>query len=191
VILAWMMCTSQVARAHDLSQSESRIEIDGATVRVRLTINLLELSDVDVDRDERVSYDELDRAIDRVFDQIKRHFQLRAAGGPRRIVLDQHRIVEDHVLEADLLYTFDQDVRELEVTSTIDGITRPDHRHLVTLVDKRGMQRAVLNASNPTGTFAVPGITVNRILATLAGLLGLVCLAVYRFRGGRASVKIR
>ena len=76
------------------------------------------------------------------------------------------------------------------MTSTIDAITRPDHRHLVTLVDRRGMQRAVLNASNPTATFALPGVTVNRILATLAGVLGLVCLAVYRFRGGRRSAKI-
>ena len=171
-----------MARAHDLSQSESRIEIDGSTVRVRLTIDLLEIPDVDADRDGRVSYEELDSAIERTFDRIKQHFQLRAATMPERIVLDRHRIVDDHMLEADLRYTFNQEVRRLDVTSTFSAIMRPGHRHLATVTGKRAVHQAVLDSSNPTTTFVPPGITFNRILATLAGLLGLVCVAVYRLR---------
>jgi hypothetical protein len=188
-VLAGIVWAPSMARAHDLSQSDSRIEIDGSTVRVRLTIDLLEIPDVDVDRDGLVSYEELDRAIERTFDRIKQHFQLSAAAMPARIVLDRHRIVDGHMLEADLRYTFNQEVTRLEATSTFPAIMRPGHRHLMTMTSGRAVHQAVLDASNPTTTFVPPGITFNRILASLAGLAGLVCLAVYRLAGGRGSAK--
>ena len=69
---------ASAVRAHDFSQSESAIEIDGAIVRVRIGVNLLEMPGVDANGDQRVSYDELDESIERVFAAIKEHLTLRA-----------------------------------------------------------------------------------------------------------------
>src|SRR5580700_10964028 len=62
--------------AHDFSRSESRVEIHGREVRVALSLNLLELSGVDTNADGVISYDELDRAIDGIYAQIKLHYVL-------------------------------------------------------------------------------------------------------------------
>jgi hypothetical protein len=61
-------------KTHDLSRSESILEIDNALVRVRFTINLLEIDDVDANRDERVSYEEPDRSIERIFGAITQQY---------------------------------------------------------------------------------------------------------------------
>ena len=124
------LCAAPVF-AHDVSRSESTITIDEATVRIRFAINLLELSGVDANGDERVSYDELDARIEEVFAAIKQHFELRAPDPPERVVMERHRIVEDHMLQADLEYRFADDVRELAVGSSLDTVTGPSHLHHV------------------------------------------------------------
>src|SRR5262245_2334401 len=103
--------------AHDFSQSESAIEIDGATVRVRLGVNLLELPGVDANGDQRVSYEELDRSIERVFAAIREHFTLRAPAPPVRVTAARYEIVDDHVLSIDLVHTFTERVGRLEIVS--------------------------------------------------------------------------
>ena len=51
------------ASGHDVSQSDSKIEIHGKDVTVSLRLNLLERPYVDVNGDGYISYDELDQSI--------------------------------------------------------------------------------------------------------------------------------
>src|SRR5690348_14830970 len=111
-IIAVFLCLhfSGVAGAHDISRSESKIEVQGRSVRVDLRINLLELRYVDVNGDSLISYNELDGVIDRVYGDIRRNYTLRSPDLPVQVTLQQYSVVEDHVLDAVLLYVFPQDV---------------------------------------------------------------------------------
>src|SRR2546422_634208 len=64
------------AGGHDISRSESLIEVHGREVDVVLRLDLLALRYVDANGDDRVSYDELDNAIDRIYADVRRHYIL-------------------------------------------------------------------------------------------------------------------
>jgi hypothetical protein len=166
--------------AHDVSRSESTITIDGAVVHVRFAINLLELAGVDGNRDQRVSYDELEAAIERVFGAIKQHYVLRAPAAPVRVVMERQQMLDDHVLHADLVYTFDSAVRRLMVESTLDAATSASHLHHVNAHIGGQAYQALLTPTNRTVTFLVGGVTFGRIFAVLLALLGLGALVAYR-----------
>jgi hypothetical protein len=186
-LLAAVMLASAVATAdgHEFSQTEATIQVEGTSVRVRLGINLLELKGVDGNGDMRVSYDELDRAIERVFGSIKEHYTLGAPAPPARIVAERSEIFDDHVLQINLLYTFSDTVRTLQVTSTFDALLGPTHQHLATAMVNGQPIRAVLDASNPTMTVELRRVTTARILAVLAAAAGLLALAAYRMTARR------
>src|SRR5258708_2257160 len=59
---------------HDISASQSRIDLQGRIARANIRVNLLELKYVDVNGNGVVSYDELDAAIDRVYNDIKQNY---------------------------------------------------------------------------------------------------------------------
>ncbi len=172
-------------RAHEFSTSESSIEIDGPIVRVRLRVNALELPGTDVNGDQRVAYDELDKNIERVFDAIKTHYTLRAPDAPARIMADRYQIVDDHVLQIDIRYTFVHDVKQLDVQSALDTILGPAHQHLVRGSIGGEIQSEILDRSNRTAHFDARRVTPTRVLAVLAAALGLAGLGVYRYRKSR------
>ena len=150
-----MCCAfSAVASGHDVSQSESRIDIHGRQVRVALHLNLLELGYVDKDGNGFISYDELDNSIGRVYTDIKQHFVLRGPAPPIQVTLERYGVVEDHVLDAEIVYQFPQDVTQLSVTSTLYEITRPGHQHLTSANLSGTIHEAVLNAANTTAVFS-------------------------------------
>lgn len=172
--------------AHDFSQSESSLEIDGRTVRARLRVNLLEIVGVDANLDQRVSYEELDRAIERVFAVLKEHYVLRAPDAPEQIVAEKYEIGDEHVLQIVVAHTFGNDVRRLEVTTQFDALFAPTHQHLVSAVVNGEPLRAMLDASNRTVTFELSRLNPGTILATVVAAIGLLSLGVYRARSRAA-----
>lgn len=161
VALVGCFLFSAAAGAHDISQSESRIEVHGREVRVSFRLNLLELGYVDVNGDGIVSNDELDNAIARVYADIKQHYFLEGPGLPVQVTLEKYGVVEDHVLDMELAYQFAQDVKLLKVTSTLHQITQPGHEHLTSANLNGTTHEAILNARSPSTVFAsgdVPAI---------------------------------
>lgn len=144
----------QSTYAHDLSRSESRIDVNGREVRVHLKLNLLELRYVDKKGTGFITYDELDDSIARIYADVKQHYVLRGPDPPASINLLRYRVIEDHVLEIELLYQFPQAVTQLQVTSTLAEITQPSHQHLASANLNGTTYEAVLNTGNPTVTFA-------------------------------------
>jgi hypothetical protein len=168
--------------AHEFSQSESTIEASGDAVRVRFSLNLLEISGVDDSGDGRVSYDELDKKIESVFALIKQHYTLHAPDAPMRVVAERYDIVDEHVLQLDIRETFSGAVRELAVTSTLDAAIGPTHQHFAIVVNGSERRRAVLDRSNRTATFDLRRFTAGRIATVVLAAMGVGVLAFYRFR---------
>jgi len=185
--VALLCCITALSRAtasaHDVSRSESTLSIEGATVRVQFVINLLELKSVDANGDERVSYDELDARIEDVFTAIKQHFVLAAPERPTRVVLQRQQIVEEHVLQADLVYTFDRPVRELRVESTLETVTTPGHVHYVRTDISGETLQALLTPESRTATFLVGGLTIGRIAIVLIAFVGIAAIIALRVVG--------
>ena len=163
-----LLCSSLVGTcaAHDFSRSESRVEIHGREVRVALSLNLLELSGVDTNGDGVISYDELDRAIDGIYAQIKQHYILADPAPPIHVTLTRYGISLGHVLDAQLLYVFPEDVTQLRVTSTLDQVAlhkigQPAHQHLITVRFDGGTRESVLDAAHPTAVFTSGGTSAS------------------------------
>src|SRR6185436_15288913 len=88
--VAWLLLIVPLCAmlsAHEFSQSESALVVDGRSVTARIDLNLLEFPDVDADRSGIVSYEELDRAIERVVAAVKEHFVLGAPEPPSAFVV--------------------------------------------------------------------------------------------------------
>lgn len=162
LIMTLLLCCafSGSVSAHDISQSESRLEVCGHEVRVAFRLNLLELGYVDANGNGFISYDELDNSIDRVYRDIKQHYVLQAPGPPIRVTLERYGVVEDHVLDAEIVYEFSREITQLRVTSTLYEITRPGHQHLTSANLNGTIHEMVLNAANPTTLFSSGDATI-------------------------------
>jgi hypothetical protein len=177
---AGVIACSVVAAAHEVSRSESTLAITDATVHAQFSINLLELQGVDANGDQRVSYDELDARIEDVFMVIKRHFVLAAPDGPTHVVLQRQQIVEEHVLQADLVYTFDRPVRQLRVESTLDTVTTPGHIHYVRTDISGETLQALLTPESRTATFLVGGVSIGRIFIVILAFAAVAAFIAFR-----------
>ncbi len=149
---------STIILGHPLSHSLSRLDIEGRNVRVTLTLDLLELSGVDRDANQLVSYEELDATIESVYARIRQHYGVRVEGAAAQVALERYEIVEDgHIARFHLRYTFSADAAAIDVSSTLDRITTASHRHLTSLVRDGQAEEAVLDRSNPTWRFETGG----------------------------------
>lgn len=173
--------------AHELSQSESTIRVDGPAVHVQLSLNLLALAGVDANGDTRVSYEELDHAIEHVFEVIKAHYVLRAPDAPTAVVVERHDVTDDHVLRIAIRYTFNRSVTRLEVTSTFDAIAGADHQHVVTATIDDAPQRSLLDGGHRTVSFHMSGLSLGRLAATIGAILVLLALVLLRLGRHRKS----
>ena len=140
--------------AHDLATSESTLRVNGRDVAGTLTVDLLPIAGVDANGNGVVTYEELDQSIAGVFAAVKEHYLVTAFQGAPRIVLARYELVDDHAVRLELAYTFPARVSRLEVTSTLDRLTkRPDHQHLVRSYFSDTRRDAVLTAAQPTVVF--------------------------------------
>jgi hypothetical protein len=168
--------------AHEFSQSESALVVDGPSVTARIDLNLLEFPDVDADRNGIVSYEELDAAIERIFAALKQHYVLGAPEAPVRILAERHEIVDEHVLQINVRFSFAHDVRRLDVTSTLDALFGPMHQHFVTATMAGEAGRTVLDAGNPHVSFDQSRVIFRRTATVVGAVLVIAGLVWFRRR---------
>lgn len=144
------LCTGLAA--HDAGTSESRIDVDGATVRCALYLNVADFPVLDQDRNTRVTIDELDRGIGGVFDRVKQLLTVTSGGDPTRVVLDRYRMADDHTMRLDIVYAFPSPVDRLAVTSRFDQLS-PVHQHVTNLYASGVHAGAVLTRGAPSVVF--------------------------------------
>lgn len=146
------------AGAHPMSHSLSRVAVTKAQVRVTLTIDLLEVAGVDRNGDARITFDELDASIERLYALFRDHYAVAATAPPTRVTLEEYAIVEDgHIGRFELLHEFAHEPDALTITSTLHWITSPEHRHITSVVRDDDTQEALLDARQPSATFPVDG----------------------------------
>ena len=148
--------TPDVARGHPFSQSSSILVVSGRDIRATLTLDLLDLHsmpDVDRNRDNRLSFAELDDAIERISGAVERHFVVRGPGGPVQTTVERYLLDGETRVRLDILYRFASDVTTFDITSTLAAVTQPNHRHLMSVRNGRVTHEAVLEAGRPNATF--------------------------------------
>jgi len=144
------------ARAHPFSQSTSVLIVSGREVRARLTLDLLDfhqLPEIDRNRDNRISYVELDDAIERIYTAVAQHYSVRSAGDPLQTTVERYQLTDETRVRLDILYRFAADVSTIDVTSTLDLITQPNHQHLMSVRSGPITHEAVLEISRTTAAF--------------------------------------
>lgn len=185
-----MLGLAAALSAHDLSTSESRLSIADRAVHARLSFDLLMIPGVDANRDRKITYDELDASIEHIFSVVQEHYRIAAGRPPSRITLGRYELADDHGVTIELAYTFDDDVRRVQVTATFHRLAAPSHQHLVSAdVDGR-LQRAMLSAAYPAVTFDARGTRLGPVAvggAVVVGLLALAGASVLRWRGARGT----
>jgi hypothetical protein len=191
VILSGLPVCGPGASAHDLSRSESVLEIDGATVRAQFSIDLLEFNGVDANGDGQVSYDELDARVEDIFSLVKQHYTMAAPAPPSRTVMQRQQVVEDHVLRAELVYTFDRAVRDLRVESTLEAATTPSHVHYVRTRINSETFEALLTPQHRSVQFLVGGFTIGRLVVVLLACAAVAAGLAVRLTNRRRARRLR
>jgi hypothetical protein len=171
-------------QAHDLGRSESVVTVTGSEVRLRLTLNLLEVAAVDLNGDGQASYGELDEAIERIYAIVKGHLIIRGPDPPVQTSLEHYNVTEGHAGQLDLLLTFERRINHLTVTSTLHQVLRPTHEHLtsVSFDGTDGLHRAMLSAGMREASFAggsdpyLATIVLGLLVGTVIG-----CAVIVRF----------
>lgn len=156
--------------AHDMSRSESRIDVRGHEAHVALKFNLLAIPRIDANGDGVITYDELDPAIDRVYALIRQHYVLDASGPAVQVVLKRYDISEGHVLDLNLIYTFPRDIDELRVTCTLNQLEQPDHQHLISVDFGGDIHEGVLGGATTTVVFKRGGPSYFKTIASFLKL---------------------
>src|SRR5579871_200422 len=115
------------AFAHDISRSDSKIEIQGREVRATVTLNLKELQNPSIPLDSF----QLDRDIGRVYDALRFHYFVTTPAQPSDTRLEQYSALGGALVRLRILYTFHQPVTEIHVRSTLPAIMPAGHQHLM------------------------------------------------------------
>ncbi|MEQ1948481.1 MAG: HupE/UreJ family protein [Bryobacteraceae bacterium] len=141
------------AWAHDLYRSESRLEIRGREIAATFTLNLLDFSGVDQNKDKRVTREEFDPQAERVYAELDQHYLLESNGPPVKRVREKVELFDEHVLTVVERFTFPQDVLAAQVTSTLPDVLGGTHIHLVSVYLGGRVQENILDARNRTAFF--------------------------------------
>ncbi len=177
-------CLAAPVGAHDLGRSESALTVTGPReIRVALTLNLLDfpdLADLDRNRDQTFSYDEVDHGIERLYALARGHFDVGAPGDPASVSLDRYEMLDATAVRLDLTYRFDADVESVRVRSSLAQVAGPDHVHVTGLGTGDDRRQAVLAGDAREVTFALPGRwSFDQLLQAAVALGALLTLALY------------
>lgn len=139
VLLA--MAVAGPAVAHDVSRSDSKIEVQGRAVRATLTLNANELRNSGRDATG-------------IFDSVRRHFFVTSSAAPIDVRLEKFSVLAGSLIRLDVVYTFEQNVSRLHVRSTLDQIMPAGHQHLMSVRLNGTLHEAILDARTPEASFS-------------------------------------
>ena len=145
------------AFAHDISRSDSKIEVQGREVRATVTLNLKELQSPSIPLESF----QLDRDIGRVYDAVRLHFFVTSPAEPVGTRLEQYSVPGGALVRLRILFTFDQPVTELHVHSTLPAIMPAGHQHLMSVTLNGTPHQAILDARTTEATFS--GVEATRL----------------------------
>jgi hypothetical protein len=124
--------------AHDVSRSDSKVEIQGKEVLVTLTLNIQEL---------RVPAAQ-------VFDVVQQHYFVTTPASPESITLEKYSVLAGPLVQLRILYTFDRDVTALTVKSTLYAVMPAGHQHMMNVRLNGVIHQAILDAHAPEASFS-------------------------------------
>jgi hypothetical protein len=148
MLFALFLIMSTSARAHDVTRSDSKIEIDGRNVRVTLTLNPRELHNTGTSSRE-------------VYEAVQRHYFVRSPAAPLGAVLESYSDLAGTLVQMHILYGFEQDVTTLEVRSTLFQIMPADHQHFMIVRLNGNLHEAILDSHTQAATFT--GVQTTRL----------------------------
>lgn len=129
------------AVAHDVSRSDSKIEVQGRAVRATLTLNANELRNSGRDATG-------------IFDSVRQHFFVTNPAAPIDVRLEKFSVLAGSLIRLDVVYTFEQNVSQLHVRSTLDQIMPAGHQHLMSVRLNGTLHEAILDARTPEASFS-------------------------------------
>jgi hypothetical protein len=141
--------------AHDVSRSDSKIEIQGKEVRVFLTLNVKEVLDprslsaggVDT------APVNLDKEIGRIFSAVRQHYFVTSPASPIETTLEKYSVLAGPLIQLRILYVFEQDVTRLEVKSTLYEIMPAGHQHMMSVRLNGTLHEGILDSRTQQATF--------------------------------------
>lgn len=141
-LVALLSALSGAASAHDVSRSDSKVEIQGREVRVRLTLNVTELKNV----------------TGPVPDAILQHYSVGSPGPPSQVSppqvrVEKYELIPGNLAQTQILYLFPHDVTALQVESTLYQIMPAGHQHLMTVRLNGTLHETILDARTQKATF--------------------------------------
>jgi len=138
------------ARAHDVSRSDSKVEIQGREVRVALTLNVKELQNPVIPSDPLY----LDKEIGRIFDVVRQHFFVGSPAMPVETRLEKYSVLAGSLIQMQILYVFERDVAMLDAKSTLYEIMPAGHQHLMSVRLNGTLHEAILDSRTREATFS-------------------------------------
>jgi hypothetical protein len=137
MFLGAVVLLTSPARAHDVSRSDSKVEIQGREVRVTLTLNVKELQAGSED----------------VFNTVQRHYFVTSPAAPVTTSLEKSSVLAGTLLQLQILYVFGQDVTALDVRSTLYEVMPAGHQHMMSVRLNGTLHEAILDARTQEATF--------------------------------------
>jgi hypothetical protein len=190
------MCVAAalVVHAHTVGRIESAVSVDGARVRMRLLLDLLEIADLDVNHDGAASLAELDQSIERVYELVKQHVRIDSDSAPARTTLERYAVQDGHVGELDVVFDFASRPNRLTINSTLDRALPASPEHVLSVsFGNAASESVLLDASHPEATFTRRpqgwlGLSRRTIigLATTLIVVAMAAAAVLQIRVWRA-----
>ncbi|HEY3826194.1 MAG TPA: HupE/UreJ family protein [Bryobacteraceae bacterium] len=156
-ILLGLAVLAGSAFAHDVSRSDSKVEIRGREVRVALSLNIKELQNPSLPSDSI----DLNKEIEPVFEAVRSHFIVRSPAFPVESRLESYSVLGGPLIQLRILYLFEQDVTALEVKSTLFEIMPAGHQHMMNVRLNGTLHEAILDSRTQEATFS--GVETTRL----------------------------
>ena len=135
---ALLFVLAATAFAHDVSRSDSKIEIQGREARVTLTLNPTEIN----------------KTVGSIPDAILQHYIIRSPEPPVQTTVEKYELIPGNLAQTHILYLFARDVTTLEVRSTLYEIMPAGHQHLMSVKLNGTLHEAILDARTQQATFS-------------------------------------
>jgi len=144
------LAAASPAFAHDVTRSDSKIEIEGREARVYLTLNVKELKSPAIPLEQF----DLNRDIPRVWDSIRQHYFVSSPLQPSEVRLESASVIGGPLVQLRILYVFPADITNLTVTSTIYEVMPAGHQHMMNVRAHGFVHEAILEAGRTEASFS-------------------------------------